>query len=101
MNNVEVITNFIRDCIVTEHESWELQELIDRLPEDTEEAANDFCDAFNLGDWFYDAMILNEIDISEVLIDVAEARRNKEKEAAADRSEVDRDRLAAQVGLAA
>ncbi len=85
------ITQFIADHIVGEHTSWELQEIIDRLPEGDEEAASEFCDAFDLGDWFYEAMIINDIDINEVLIDLAEQRRIEEEEAARDRAEIDRD----------
>lgn len=86
----KAITTFIVEQIVPEHASWELQELIDRLPETSEEAASDFCDAFELGNWFYDAMTVNDIDISEVLIDTAESRRVEEKEAEKDRDEADR-----------
>ncbi len=88
---VKQITDLITDQVLFEHNSIELQELIDRLPENTEEAASDFCDAFELGNWFYEAMTLHDIDISEVLIDIAETRRAEEKEAERDRADIERD----------
>ena len=91
MEKSKQITDLIAEQVLGDHSSIELQELIDRLPENTEEAAGEFCDAFELGNWFYEAMILNDIDISEVLIDVAETRRAEEKEAEQDRAEAERD----------
>jgi hypothetical protein len=91
MSKSKSITEFITSQVIIDHTSWELQELIDRMPENTEEAASDFCGAFDLGNWFYDAMILNDIDISEVLIDTAQTRRSEEKEAADDQAEIERD----------
>lgn len=91
MEKSKQLTDIIADQVIAEHNSLELQELIDRLPENSEEAAGEFCDAFELGNWFYEAMILNDIDISEVLIDVAETRRAEEKEAEQDRADIERD----------
>lgn len=91
METTKKITDFIVDLVLIEHNSVELQELIDRFAESIEDAAEDFCDAFDLGNWFYDAMILNDIDISEVLINTAESRRIEEKEAENDRTEIERD----------
>ena len=88
---VKQITDIIADQIVAEHHSTELQELIDRLPESLEESAEEFCDAFELGNWFYEAMILHDIEISEVLIDIAETRRTEEKEAEKERDDMERD----------
>lgn len=91
MEKSKQLVALITDQVVGEHSSEELRELIDRLPEDTEEAASDFCDAFDLGGWFYEAMVLNDIDISEVLIDVAETHYQEEQEAEKDRAEIERD----------
>ena len=90
-HKVKQITDIIADQIIAEHHSTELQELIDRLPESLEESAEEFCDAFELGNWFYEAMILHDIEISEVLIDIAETRRTEEKEAEKERDDMERD----------
>ena len=91
MRDSKPIIEFIEHQILTNHNSVELQGLIDQLPEDELDAQVEFCEAFDLGHWFVDAMIMNNIDISEVLIDVAETRRAEEKEAEQDRADMERD----------
>ncbi len=91
MERNKSITDFIVDHVLHEHNSHELQDIINRLSDNTEEAAGEFCDGFELGNWFYEAMTLNDIDISEVLIDIAETRRAEEKEAEQDRADMERD----------
>lgn len=83
----KAIVDFVRDKVLYEHSSEELQELIDRMPEDENEALEDFCGALELGNWFYEALIINEIDVSELMIDLAEERQQEEREAADERYE--------------
>lgn len=85
------LVELIDDHILYEHNSFDLQELVDNLPEETEEAAGYFCDRFELGNWFYEALIHSEIDISAELINIGARRQLEEKEASRDRAEHDRD----------
>ena len=79
------ITTFIDEQVLAEHASADIGELVDHLPEDSEDAAREFCEALSLGDWFYDAITLNNIDINEALINIAEQRRREEVEAMDER----------------
>ena len=90
------IVDFIDDHVIVDETSWSLQELVNRLPEDVEVAASTFCDRFRLGDWFYDALVINDVDINAELITIGARKEQEEREAANDRAEVDRDLRQAQ-----
>lgn len=47
--------------------SEETVDLLNKLPTDSEEAAGYYCDKLELGGWFYESMILNDVDIREEL----------------------------------
>jgi hypothetical protein len=90
------LVQVIDDHVICDLGSWELRELVDNLPEHTEEAASAFCDRFDLGDWFYEAMVINEVDINLELINIGARLEQEEEEAARDRAEIDRDYRMAQ-----
>jgi len=85
------LTDLIKDQILYEATSWELEELVGTLPEENEEACDKFCERYELGNWFYEALILNEIDITELLVDLGNEREVEEKEAQRDRDDIERD----------
>lgn len=85
------LVSFIAIHVLYEYTSHELQELIDAMPEDRIDAATVFCEAMELGDWFFSAMAVNNIDINEVLRETAEARRVEEQEAAVEDTKIGRD----------
>lgn len=87
----QAIVKFIGEQVLAEHGSEELQTLIDAMPDESSEAASEFCDALELGNWFYEAMLTNEIDISDVMIDLAEERRLEEEEESKHRWEIEQD----------
>lgn len=88
---IKQLTDLIRDQILGEATSWELEELVGTLPDETEEACGKFCDRYELGNWFYEALTLHDIDITELLIDLGNERDAEEKEAQRDRDEIERD----------
>lgn len=93
MSQIEVkqLTDLIRDQILYEATSWELEELVGALPEENEEACDKFCERYELGNWFYEALTLNDIDITELLVDLGNEREVEEKEAERDRADIESD----------
>lgn len=66
--------------VVARLDSLDISQYIAELPEDTEEAIGAFCDRFELGNWFYDALILNEADVGAMLARIARERMGEEAE---------------------
>lgn len=87
----EVLIGLIENNLLFEHHSTDIQQIVDDLPEDNDEALGRFCDRFELGNWFYEAMQMNEIDISTELIDIGTRRQAEESESARDREDIRRD----------
>lgn len=85
------LTDLIRDQIVWETPSWELREYISKLPDDNDEALSNFCDEHELGNWFFEAMQLHDIELAELLEEIAVEHEIAEEEAQRDRDEIDRD----------
>lgn len=77
----------IIDMMVRDKTSIELQKLVLDLPEDTEQANGEFCDKFGM-DWFYEALILHDIDIHEELEHIKTERLNEEAMAQVDLREI-------------
>ena len=63
--------------MVRDLNSVELQKLILDLPEDTEQANGVFCDKYGMN-WFYEALILHDIDIQEELEHIKTERLDEE-----------------------
>jgi len=85
------LTELIKDQILYKASSWDMEELVGALPEKNEEACDKFCERYELGNWFYEALTLNEINITELLVDLGNEREVEEKEAECDRADIDRD----------
>ncbi len=90
------ILQFIDEHVLTDLASDELQEIINNLPIDIEEAASKFCEHFGLGDWFYEALIASNVDISAELINIGLRKQKEEHEALNDQVEIDHDLRLAQ-----
>jgi len=61
-------------------------ELIDDVTlEENEDRCEAFCDRYDLGEWFNEAMLINEIDIIEELNGIFIRKREDEREAAEER----------------
>ena len=65
--------------VLFEQTSEELDELILDLQINDEPLA-EFCDRFDLGDWFYDQMTLADIDIVDEVSAIADEHRKAESE---------------------
>lgn len=65
--------------VVADYHPVDITILAGSLPENIEEAASNFCDKFELGNWFYDAMVLNDVDIRAELNEIAEKRNREER----------------------
>lgn len=91
------IMQFIEDRVLTGKSSIHIRDLVNALPENTEEAASFFCDHFELGNWFYEALILNEIDIANELLVIGSRWERAEAEDSRDRDELRRDMQAEQI----
>lgn len=90
------LTDLIKEQVLHYATSWELQELISTLSDENDEACGKFCDRYELGNWFYEALILHDIDITELLVDLGNERELEEKEAQHDRDEIEHDLRRAQ-----
>lgn len=85
------LTELLRDQVLYEKASWELDELMGKLPDDSDEQLDYFCQQFELGNWFFEALQLNEIDLVDLLSELAGERRQEEAEAERDRADQERD----------
>lgn len=63
MNN-KMITSILTELLF-DKSSEELDELALDLCINKDDALSNFCDRFDLGDWFYEKMIMLDIDIKE------------------------------------
>jgi len=61
----QVIQAVVADLSMSD--TRELKEYITHEADEEETQAEEFCDRFDLGNWFYDAMIDNEINIVDEL----------------------------------
>jgi len=50
-------------------------------PLDFDEQLSEFCDKYDLGNWFYEAMTLNEVDIISELVGIFRHKFQDEQEA--------------------
>lgn len=82
---------FIKNFVTVNESSWELEEIADSLPADTEDAAGQFCDKYELGNWFYEALTLNDMDIEAELRVIIYQKRQEEHEAAEELAEIESD----------
>lgn len=85
------LTELIRDQIVWEMASWELRDYIGKLPDENDEALGMFCDDHELGNWFFEALQLHDVELAELLEEIAVEHSIEEDEAQRDRDEIDRD----------
>ena len=65
--------------VLSDHASDALSELVFEL-ENSEAPLADFCDRFELGNWFYDQTMLADIDIVDEVSVLADKRRNTEND---------------------
>ena len=66
------------DMVLGDSNSEEISKIQQSLPEDHEEALGKFCYLYELGNWFYEAMILNDVDIFVELELIHKDRLNEE-----------------------
>lgn len=90
MTNSNSITDFIKDKVLADKSHQELEAMMLRFTSD-EEALSEFCDELELGNWFYEAMLLNNVDIVDVLTDVSAEKADQENDAASERYDAMRD----------
>lgn len=69
----------------------ELREIAAKLSDDFSEALGEFCNQFNLGDWFYDSLTLAEIDIADLLNAIADEEEKNINETLIDYTEINLD----------
>ncbi len=86
------LTELIRDQIIWEESSAEVREYANQLPDDNDEALKVFCDRYELGVWFYEALQAHDVSLAELLEGIAVERAIAEEEARTDYAEVERDR---------
>lgn len=96
MTDAKTIIEFIDEQILTEQSSWAIQEIVNDLPEDQEDAAAVFCKQFELGNWFWEALVFNGVDISAVLINIGARKEQEEREASEAQREIDHEMRRAQ-----
>jgi len=65
--------------VLSDHASDALSELVFEL-ENSEAPLADFCDRFELGNWFYDQTMLADIDIVDEVSVLADKRRKTEND---------------------
>ena len=87
----EQLVGLIENNVLYDRSSIDIQEIVDDLPEDSEEALSYFCDRFELGNWFYEALLMNEIDISDELITIGLNRGKEEKEHNDEQAQIQSD----------
>jgi hypothetical protein len=87
---VETLYDVI-EHVVAGLETEKIKEFAGSLPEHSEEAANKFCERFELGNWFYEAMTLNSVQIGQVLDDIVAQFEEQERIGSQDRAELQRD----------
>lgn len=75
--DIHLLTQVI-DMVLAESNSEEIGKIILSLPQGNEEALSKFCYLYELGNWFYEALILNDIDIFAELEHLMEERVNEE-----------------------
>lgn len=95
MSSIDTLRQTI-EMVLADRNSLEIDELIGALSDEAEEAASQFCDRLDLGNWFYEALTLNDIDIVSMLSEINDDIRLLEKEAENDRAEIQRDYQTAQ-----
>lgn len=79
------------DHVVANLNSLEITHLAGDLPDNSEQAAEDFCRRFDLGVWFWEALTLNGKDIRSLLSKIAQERMEDEADDALDRRLQERD----------
>lgn len=89
--NRKKLETFIKECVLAESTSWDLEDFVDELPRDNEAACEKFCRKYDLGDWFYEAMILNDIEIDDLLLRKTVELKKQEKEAEKEMIEQEND----------
>lgn len=85
------LVEFIDNYVLVDQSSWAIQELVNSLSDDTEQAAAHFCDRFELGNWFYEALTLDNVDISAELINIGARKEREEQESTQDHAVFVRD----------
>jgi len=73
-------------AIVADENSVTINELIQEIIDDKDAKEDEqkiemFCDRYELGNWFYDAMVINDVDIIEELNGIWMRKRIDEAEA--------------------
>lgn len=96
MNN-KMITSILTE-VLFDKSSEELDELALDLCINKDDALLNFCDRFDLGDWFYEKMIMLDIDIIDEVSVIADEHRKIEKDDLLD-TEILRRELQAQSAL--
>jgi hypothetical protein len=85
------LTDLIRDQLLWEEASWDLREYIGKLPDDNDEALRQFCDRYELGNWFFEALQLHDVCIADLLEEIAVEHQQQEHEAERDRADQERE----------
>lgn len=85
------LTDLIREQLLWEEPSWDLREYIGKLPDDNDEALSQFCDKWELGNWFFEALQLHDVYLADLLEEIAAEHEVQEHEAERDRAEQERD----------
>jgi len=79
MNKEEIVRAVVNN-IVDEMHSGEIHELIETFEDNDGNGL--FCDRYDLGSWFYDLMNLADLEVEDVLYDIANEHLEYELEEA-------------------
>lgn len=101
----ESVAQFIENNVLVDKNSEDIQAFLDYenhfgFERDNETVIEWFCLHYDLGSWFIETMIANDISIIDLLIDIKARRQQEEKESSDYRNEVNRDLRIAQGGIA-
>lgn len=93
---MNTLNNVIKQ-VVENQDTFELRSLIKELPHTLEEAADVFCERFELGNWFYEQMVTNEVNVTEELVNICDNLQYEEDEAG---SRADEDEMSYRLAVA-
>jgi hypothetical protein len=79
MDNRQTLESLV-EMALSDYHSSDIRELASNLPEGNELSASEFADKFDMGDWVYDALIMNDINIPLLLNEIADRFEREERE---------------------
>lgn len=78
MDNKQTLESLV-EMALSDYASVDIREIVESLPEG-ELAVSEFVNKFDMGEWIYEALLINEIDIVLLLKEIANRFEREEKE---------------------